>query len=188
MSQEQLKTMAQAHSTEIHAVRAKQTHKSENPKQKQPERQCRYCGYEWLSDHVCPAKGKQCSKCSKMNHFASVCRSQKSYTQGYDKNKNTSWSHKKVHNVEANETENDDFCIGALFTDVNAIAQDEWLQEVKVDEKNVTFQIDTGAKCNTLTLGQFRGMNCKQTIEQCNTTLRSYSGHRIRVEGALTLS
>ena len=41
--------------------------------------QCRNCGNEFKQGHkdVCPAKGKTCRACGKLNHFARVCRSRK---------------------------------------------------------------------------------------------------------------
>ncbi len=37
---------------------------------------CRNCGGEWPHKNgQCPAKGKECRKCLKLNHFARVCRS-----------------------------------------------------------------------------------------------------------------
>ncbi|CAB4031433.1 hypothetical conserved 1030, partial [Paramuricea clavata] len=43
------------------------------------QNQCRNCGNEFKQKHkdVCPAKGKTCRACGKLNHFARVCRSRK---------------------------------------------------------------------------------------------------------------
>ncbi|CAB4007064.1 PREDICTED: uncharacterized protein LOC109615404 [Paramuricea clavata] len=43
------------------------------------QNQCRNCGNEFKQGHkdVCPAKGKTCRVCRKLNHFARVCRSRK---------------------------------------------------------------------------------------------------------------
>ena len=37
--------------------------------------QCKSCGYDHSLQDRCPAKGKQCTKCKKYNHFAKVCKS-----------------------------------------------------------------------------------------------------------------
>ena len=39
--------------------------------------QCHYCGHEQHEKLKCPAFGKKCTKCNRMNHFASVCNSNK---------------------------------------------------------------------------------------------------------------
>ena len=40
---------------------------------------CRYCGYDKKHRMIedCPAYGQRCHKCQKLNHFASVCKSQR---------------------------------------------------------------------------------------------------------------
>ena len=40
----------------------------------QPATECRYCGRQYdRGRNNCPAFGKSCSKCGKMNHFAAKC-------------------------------------------------------------------------------------------------------------------
>jgi hypothetical protein len=43
----------------------------------QSHERCYNCGGDFphLKDRPCPAKGKQCRKCEKLNHFAAQCRS-----------------------------------------------------------------------------------------------------------------
>jgi len=39
-------------------------------------RTCKFCGGDYHKQlSLCPARGKQCKKCSKLNHFARVCMS-----------------------------------------------------------------------------------------------------------------
>ena len=52
--------------------------------EKQQQKLCHYCGqnshgaFNKLRTKYCTAYGKKCTKCSRLNHFASVCRSAKS--------------------------------------------------------------------------------------------------------------
>ena len=51
---------------------------SENPTPKKPmhtgsQQKCTRCGYD-QSHEICPATGKQCNSCGKLNHFSSCCR------------------------------------------------------------------------------------------------------------------
>ena len=39
------------------------------------DRQCYHCGMQWPHTGDCPAKGKTCSNCQRLNHFAKVCHS-----------------------------------------------------------------------------------------------------------------
>ena len=56
---------------------------SSQPPQKSPQekntsqkrtQKCGHCGYSYPHRGQCPAKGKQCNVCQRMNHFGSVCR------------------------------------------------------------------------------------------------------------------
>jgi hypothetical protein len=47
--------------------------KSDNIQQVR-EKTCHYCGGTYPHKGPCPAKGKECRKCGKSNHFAKVCR------------------------------------------------------------------------------------------------------------------
>lgn len=41
-----------------------------------PKKKCMKCGYDWPhGPDACPAKGRECKSCGKMNHFESVCLS-----------------------------------------------------------------------------------------------------------------
>ena len=49
--------------------------------QQQTEPKCKYCGHmHERSKEKCPAYRKKCAKCSKMNHFAAVCKQGRKYT------------------------------------------------------------------------------------------------------------
>ncbi|KAJ1194123.1 hypothetical protein NDU88_003418 [Pleurodeles waltl] len=49
--------------------------KAEGCKGKQKDRPCRWCGGPTPHPGSCPARGKTCSACGKVNHFVKVCRS-----------------------------------------------------------------------------------------------------------------
>ncbi|XP_060079959.1 uncharacterized protein K02A2.6-like [Ylistrum balloti] len=66
--------------------------------------------------------------------------------------------------------------------DVNNVENSEWVETVVVNEHPVTFQLDTGAKCNVLSRRLYEKLNNKQ-LQPCKTPLRSYSGHQIKCIG-----
>jgi hypothetical protein len=59
------------------------------------------CGYEYPHKNSCPAKGKKCNNCGRLNYFTKCCRR---------KPKNTSNSKKAKHFHKANfiTTNNED--------------------------------------------------------------------------------
>ena len=189
ISQQQLKTMSVARTVEVNMVQSRRrenratANDSPNPK-------CGYCGYDLQRNHVCPAKGKECNKCGKLNHFATVCRSMvtkdKSQSQRRDRG-----PRKSVHTVDeesGDDNEEDEFFIGALYDEINTITpQDEWFEDIKIGESVITFQLDTGAKCSTITWKDFQKLKSDVTLEDSDTTLWSYSGHQVHVKGKADL-
>ena len=52
--------------------------KQHAPEQKTlTKRKCNNCGYDWPHVQRCPAQGKICNNCKKVEHFEQVCRSSK---------------------------------------------------------------------------------------------------------------
>ena len=58
----------------IYAVRHNNATTSSSDKH-QKQNKCFLCGYEYPHEKACPARGKTCNKCGKLNHFESVCKS-----------------------------------------------------------------------------------------------------------------
>ena len=104
---------------------------------------CRNCGFRH-EKKKCRAFGKQCLNCKKWNHFQNVCQSPSvnevcDYEQDdYDYDDSTGEVY-KIESVE-NCVKNKEMCVNLL-----------------INNKNVTFKLDTGAKCNVIS---------KQTFDQ----------------------
>ena len=133
---------------------------------------CEYCGYN--AHNTCenqrPAKGKQCWKCLKYNHFASVCRSTAT---------------NKVQEVAQCEYE-DDMFIGYV-EQVNAVLPGDWQETLEINGEQVTVLQDTGAKCNLMSVQTFKSLGLKTQITPTTSTLESYSGHVIKLLGETTI-
>ena len=70
---------------------------------------CRNCDGNYPHKGACPAKGKQCRKCLKNNHFAAVCRGRpaKAENPSHPPSGNTKGNKKKHIRPIQHETEND---------------------------------------------------------------------------------
>ena len=134
---------------------------------------CGNCGREH-APRKCPAYGQTCHKCSKLNHFAAVCKSTPSTPQA-------------VHLVE----ENTDFFIGSLETSVDSVKEDhedDWKVLLQVGEGHVEFKLDTGAQCNVLPKRMFKTLKLKDTsLKPSATRLISYTGHKLYPCGTATV-
>ncbi|XP_046864316.1 uncharacterized protein K02A2.6-like [Xenia sp. Carnegie-2017] len=150
---------------------------------------CKYCG-EIHQRGKCPAYGKTCSKCHKLNHFASVClstsRSVHYTTEGHE-----------GHDYEIASDANNIF-IGTLSTEVTDnsvntanITQDgnrDWIISLRSNESVTRFKIDTGAQANVIPMGTIEKLATRPHIEKTNTTLTAYNGMNIPVVGKCTLN
>jgi hypothetical protein len=97
---------------------------------------CRNCGGEFPHASKCPALGKTCNFCRKMNHFAKVCRSKRGRQ---NTNNNT-----RVHNLGNNESEiaysdtadsssDDDRVFGLREATVNKVQKGKPKMTVKIN-------------------------------------------------------
>ena len=85
-------------------------------------RACRTCGI--LHGKLCPAAGRQCHKCTRMNHFARMCR-------------NSGGQKKQVNTVDDHHSDYDTMFIGA----VNSADQD-WVETVDFGNVKAVFKLD----------------------------------------------
>ena len=106
---------------------------------------CKFCdGKHRAAKRNCPAFGKSCSFCGRMNHFASQC-----------------FAETKVNLVESkSESEVDDYCLTLSSVDesevisVHVASDQEYSKKlfatINVGNTPVKFQLDSGATCNLI--------------------------------------
>ena len=140
-----------------------------NPEQRRT-RDCWNCGrkHEYRRKEFCPAYGKTCNKCHKLNHFASKCRGKS-----------------KLQPVRTIEDADEIFQIAALDLD------DSQCVTVKLESGNhIRFQVDTGAQCNVLPLAIYKKATRDVTLSKVvptNTQIRAYAGATLPVVGCTLL-
>ncbi|UYV79424.1 hypothetical protein LAZ67_17002555, partial [Cordylochernes scorpioides] len=99
--------------------------KKHSPKQNQEsekEFKCQRCGKSHRAKN-CPAWGKRCSKCKKMNHFSAFCKSSAIRSLN-DETEETVWS---IHEAKVVHTL-------------------EWKKSIIVNGKEICFKLDSGAE------------------------------------------
>ena len=88
------------------------------------------CGYMHGSNVECPAKGKKCLKCSKLNQFAKVCKSR-------EKRKSVQYVFECESGDEAQIKETDPgsedemFYVGCIDA-ANTVNLNEWSEELTI--------------------------------------------------------
>ena len=139
---------------------------------------CQNCGRNH-PPRRCPAYGKTCNACNKLNHFAKCCRS-KPATQ------------KKINMVDEAETQDhpdsdsssENFFIGTVDTKA---PPNEWLETVEINTHKTECKIHTGAQCNVLPLSTYQKLiGKKDKLSKSKVKLISFSGHQTTPEGKIT--
>lgn len=142
---------------------------------------CSRCG----SSHPinkCLAYGKVCGNCKKNNHFATMCRVNK--------------NHIKV--VNTSEDIDNSLYIGMVTNStynrnhashVSTINSNYWMTALEINNKTLSFKIDTGAQVNIISIKDYVE-TLKLPIDILYATkvqLKSYTGDKISVLGACKL-
>ena len=65
----------------------------------------------------------------------------------------------------------------------DAINKNEWYEDVKITEKTVNVQLDTGARCNVISIKDLQRLGINTNIKKPEAQLKSYSGHVITTKG-----
>jgi len=155
-------------------------------------RECWNCGrqHSYYKRELCPAFGKTCDKCHKLNHFAKKCR-----------------SGKDVKAVEENdEIDTIDMPADTKTTDTSTIDEDAdevfpaQTSHVLDDSQYITlqinsnghvrFQIDTGAQCNVLPVAQYKRATGDDSLTHVlpdSSLITAYGGTKLPVVGKVSL-
>ena len=163
-----------SHQQDVNAVYNAGRPPSQNGQNGKP---CIYCGRRHPPNKdQCPAFGKQCSTCRKMNHFAKVCKST-------PKNRNRT--------VEAvNEATSED---GAReLVTLDALTQPRHRNEIHctatINGRDLKLKVDTGARCNVLPIEAYRKVKKREAIDKSRAVnLVAYGGDRFSTLGTVDL-
>ncbi|XP_061709453.1 uncharacterized protein LOC133519464 [Cydia pomonella] len=114
---------------------------------------CNKCGTTH-GNYACPAYGKRCLRCSRMNHFSRMCG---------------------VYQIE----ESDQQVIYCLNNEI-----DEWSIVLNINSYNLRFKLDTGAEVNVLPLRYLSQVGLsKENLMVTTSRLHGYSGKNLDVLG-----
>lgn len=97
----------------------------------------------------------------------------------------------KLHTLHVDDNTNSE-SESELFIDtieeVNSLTMDEWKETILVNNVPVKFQLDTGAKCNVMSLATLKATCSEPKIRRKDVPLKSYSGHLIKPMGITSLT
>ena len=135
---------------------------------------CDYCGLKYHRYGKCPAVGKSCMKCSKVGHFASVCRST---GPGYPSERQRSsqqqsiseLSHSFEHGCCCQNDRSNSPDRGGPTHFLHAIdlndAKPSWRTYLMVNKQYTCFKIDTGADVCVMSVGTYQRLRPKPNLK-----------------------
>ena len=131
-------------------VRGKSNYQPGKKRQKPFSNECQRCGkdrrHSW-NKGVCPAIGSTCSYCSGPNHWIAKCRHRnKVFTVVTDVD---------TSDIDSDNTEEEILDICGVFASTSS---DKWSETVSVYNKDLKVRIDTGARCNTMTIEDYQNL------------------------------
>ena len=185
-SKRQLKSFSEKPASNIDHVRAKPTFQKRGSagdrhshKPQQQQKTCGNCG-RLHGPKACPAYGKKCNTCSKIGHFAKLCRSGRKSR------------HTRVHEMECDFDESDysDHGIDQITIDSVDTRTEEYAT-LKINGKLLNFKLDSGAETNVLTIKDFQTVVPRKQrnskLKPSTAKLTSFGGHDIPVVGMCSL-
>ena len=134
---------------------------------------CDNCGYELPhKSRECPARGKSCTSCNKVGHFASVCRSSQQrlshHTPRDSRHASTSTSRANVVTTDREPT--DDHYVFSNTSDDSTIPT----RQVFIEGEQVEVIIDTGASVNVLESSTYFALPNRPSLRPTHTRVFPY--------------
>ena len=114
----------------------------------------------------CPAQGKECNFCHKMNHFAKMCLSRKGKYKGQPKGVNQLDDYGYT---SSDETDDDMFYEDELYV---SMLFDEMEVHSSIFYQDISMQIDTGARCNVISQSVLQKLKVKTALKKTQSKLR----------------
>jgi len=130
---------------------------------------CYKCGNQHAINK-CPAFGKNCKLCGKLNHFAVKCKF---------KEKNN-YQVNEVHKNDENEV---------TYLSLNTVETEKcknWTDIVNINNIKMVIKLDTGAQLNVMPLNEFNKLNAK--LEKSTVIIKAFGGFQIKSLGKIKVS
>ena len=137
---------------------------------------CGYCGGTHLR-MKCPAYGKTCARCGRLNHYAQQCRAREG--------DGAKAGHIRV--VEEATDSDDEIFVGYVEEQTTPNSSDPWKEALKINETLITFLIDTGSRVNMLSYKDYGRLRQKPEIRSTRLRFKAYNNNPIPVIGACTV-
>lgn len=174
-------------------------------------RDCPNCGLEHSYDDRCSARGKRCSACNKLNHFARVCRSNPHGSRLTQRRRSTPGRNQSPYHPERRHSHTDNaYHLGIdeiptnehanlSYADFNHADIDHAFPvfsntnltprtDITINGSKINVLIDTGASINILNTSTFQQLHPKPNLYQAKTLIFAYNAKEpLKVIGTCVL-
>ena len=132
-------------------------------------KECTRCG-TFHKYKNCPAFNAECFNCKTRGHYSTCCK-----------------KGKKVDAMEADEEVQESEKCTLNFDSLRYVNTLSWYKKLKIDNRIITFKLDTGAQINTITENLLNSFRTKFKITDCKVKLQAYFGGIIKPVGKVIL-
>lgn len=144
-------------------------------------RQCGNCG-KAHQPRSCPAFGKTCNSCFKLNHFSICCRSSRS-RQSSRKIQDERHSASRISNTVAEVEGDDEYFVGVVH--IGSQTDSCWWENSRINGAIIRCKLDTGAEVNVMSSVTFNSLPNKPILTTTNVSLKAYGNQRLRTLGKI---
>lgn len=155
-----------------------------NTKLQETVANCTYCRYTHKKGG-CPAFGKVCLNCNKLNHFSKCCKTKnvKTLREVQEHEQNLFIDTIITVNKSVKVT-NQNVKIGKI----DSVGENGWFKDLKIEDQTVNFKLDTGAEVNVISKELFEKLNNNFKVRKTDVILEAYGGFKINPIGQVCLS
>lgn len=155
------------------------------PKSGLRNNRCGLCGGNYPHQGTCPAQGKKCLNCGKMNHFSKVCRGKPNNRSKSSRPKKTSRGEYHVRSADVEESPSSEM---SSLVGVDSDNSEEYtfnigaqgheagkpIFRVTIMNTPIRIMADSGATVNILCKRDFDGLKSKPQLVETNAKVYPY--------------
>lgn len=131
----------------------------------------------------CPAYGKFCHNCNKLNHFSKCCRSVKSNIQHVRSTVRTGTQ--STSNI-AEVGEAADFYVGTVQKQQTGNLSDScWWEVIRINDTPINCKLDSGAEVNVMSFKTYKTLHHRPPLENTTIKLKGYATQAIKTLGKI---
>ena len=170
-----LSPQVESPTVQVVTMKNKSAHKNP-PVSVKPSTPCFRCARVGHSPETCYYRDKVCFNCHKVGHIRPACRS-RPVTGQWKTNSNP-----PVHSIAESGSEDSEY---SLMT-INSVSSNKpMIISVVVDGSPLDMELDTGAAVSLISEERFKQLWPKKPLQDSSTTLKTYSGEALSVQGTI---